>query len=436
VRVAAALLACALAACGGASGTISVSLVTAPNSTVLDGVTHLRMTLTTPHEVIEADRVDGSFSLALDVDAAGITGALVIEGFDGTGALVACGQSPPFPVSAITAHVAVYMAAPMSIAAAPMVLSPARTGVASAALAFGAAFAGGADATGAPSDAIAIYNAFDHTLTPQKAMPVPRTQLQIGVGLNASLFLYGGFDATHAATGNFVRFDASVTVGGSYADLGEQTSLPRAGELAVAIGPDHFLLTGMPVLDLDIGRVTARSDIASLPATAATTTTLDGSVVAVFVGPTGIVRFSDGAFSTLSTTPRVGAGIAPLPDNKFIIIGGGSSATDLTADALVVDALAGSVAPAAGILVTPRNHPGVAATGRHVVITGGVSAAGAPIGSTEIIDATSLAKVTTLTADPRGAPFAIAFPNDQVLIGGDTTPSSQLLLFTPPPPPH
>ena len=138
-----ALAALVLAGCAGSGGTVQVSLVTAPDAHVLDSVQKLRLTLTQPRQVVEATRSGSGFDLALEFDAVADSGALIVEGFDATGGLVACGQSPKFPVAAISARVAVYMAAPRSFGLAPVALGGARSQVAGTALPYGAVFAGG-----------------------------------------------------------------------------------------------------------------------------------------------------------------------------------------------------------------------------------------------------------------------------------------------------
>src|SRR5262249_46459162 len=117
----------ALCSCGGSGGTIQVSLVTAPDSHLLDAVQKLRVTLTQPRQVVVADRSGSGFDLALEFDAVTDSGALIVEGFDASGRLVACGQSPKFPVAGVSARVAVYLAAPISIALAPVALGGARS---------------------------------------------------------------------------------------------------------------------------------------------------------------------------------------------------------------------------------------------------------------------------------------------------------------------
>ena len=77
-RPAGALAVAALCACSGTTGTVTVTLATAPDSHVLDGVQTLRLTIVPtgggPHQVIEATRTNGGFNLALDLEASGTAG--------------------------------------------------------------------------------------------------------------------------------------------------------------------------------------------------------------------------------------------------------------------------------------------------------------------------------------------------------------------------
>ena len=146
-----------LAACQGETRLLSVSLVTAPDDTVLATATHARVTLTSPRTVVEGDRTADGFALDLEVPADGGSGALYVEAFDANGDLVAVGQSPPFPVAAIEAEVAIYLAPPLSMHLAPATLSPARTDLAIAALSYGAIIAGGVDDLGGPVAALELF---------------------------------------------------------------------------------------------------------------------------------------------------------------------------------------------------------------------------------------------------------------------------------------
>lgn len=416
----------ALAACAGTTGTIRLDLATAPGSHLLDGVERLRVTLTEPHQVVEATRTARGFELALEVDAGESAGALIVEGFDAAGARIACGQSPRFPVTGITAHIVVYVAPPSSIALAPVALGAARSEVAAAPLAYGAVIAGGLEA-GAPSAAIAVYNAFDHTLADGRALPAPRAGLAIAAGSAGGVYLFGGTGPDGAPTGTLWRFDTTVPDHGEYRTVTDQAGYARAGQLMVAIGPEHFLITGAPPLELDAGTLSARGDVAGLPAAGAPVGPGDSSPTAIFAGA-ALVRFRGGSFDTLSADGRSDAAATTLPDGRVAVIGGAAT------DALVIDGATGAVTTVPGALSTPRIRPAIATTSRHVVVAGGSDGHGAPIASADVLDARTLTRLATPAMLPRTGGFAVALPDDQVLLGGGVPASPALELFTPEPP--
>ena len=396
------------------SGTISLGLTTAPGSTLLDNITHLRVTLTNPRQVVEADRTPTGFAITLDVEANGEPGAIVVEGFDANGGLVAAGQSPEFGVAAVDARIVVYMNVPLEIGAAPVSLD--RKHISSAPLTtYGALFAGGRNADDTPSDAIAIYNAYDHTLTGGKAMPAPRDGIVVAPGSNGAVFLYGGVDAGSNETGTYWLFDTRPSPGGAYIDLGDHPGLTRAAATAIPVGVDRFVLTGAPPIDLQGQNVNARGDVAALTNGASTFKGTTHTALALDADG-NIVRFVNNAVDSISVTPHPGATITSLPDGRFIVVGG--TATDH--DLIVIDGTTGI----ANALTTVLPHPTaiVAATKRHVLLI--------TPPSIEILDGTSLGSIGMRDA-PQNATTAIALPNDQVLILSE---GGGLSLFTPPPP--
>jgi hypothetical protein len=428
---AAAALALALAACSGTTGTLQVALTTAPGSHLLDAVERLRLTVTSPHQVVEAVRSGGGFVLALDLDATGSSGALIVEGFDGDGALVACGQSPRFPVAAINAGIVVFMAAPRSIAHAPLSLPAPLSEVSGSALDYGAVLAGGRDPAGAPSTAIAVYNAYDHSLKIGAALPAARAGLAVATGASGGVYLFGGTGPDGNPTGTLWRFDTTVSDHGAYTATSEDAAFARTAQLIVPVGAEHFLITGQPALTLDRGALAARSDVTALPPVGAPGAPTDGTPTAIFAGPQ-LVRFRQEAFDTLTGTGRSNATAASLPDGRVVVIGGGEP---LTGDALVIDGATGEVTAVPGALAAPRNRPSIAATSRYVVVAGGTDAAGAPIATAELLDAQTLAHVATLPILARTGMVAIALPSDQVLLAGGAPASDAIELFTPEPPP-
>ena len=114
----------------------------------------------------------------------------------------------------------------------------------------------------------------------------------------------------------------------------------------------------------------------------------------------------------------------------MVFFGGGEPASR---DAIVVDG-DGVVTVLPDALATPRARPTIAATGRHLLVAGGSDASGAPVASAELFDVTTLAPLAVLPMLARSGGFAIALPNDQILLGGGAPAAATLELFTPEPP--
>jgi len=408
----------ALAACESTTGTVRVELATAPGSTVMDAVETLRLSLTDPPETEEAQRgSDGTFDVSLSFPAEGQITAILVEGLDASGALVATGASPPFSLGPTNARVVIYVAAPLSIAPAPVALGPAREGVSAVALPYGALFAGGRDAAGAASDAIAIYNVYDHTIAGGLAMPIKRSEVTLAASTSGLVYVLGGKGEAGTEVATLLAFNTTVAPSGVWINLGEQPSFARAGEHAVAIGPDRFLVSGAPPGELAGGELAPRTDIASLPAAGASVISTDGARTALFAGASSLIRFRDDRFETLAGSGAAVAGVATT--GKLVVIGTGT-------DAALVDAASGGIEPHPGVLSAARTAPAVAATDRYVVVAGG--------GTADILDARTLARLSTVAVAPRTGARAIALPNGQVLIAGGAPATDLIELFTPPPP--
>ncbi len=423
-----------VAACQGQNGTINLDLTTAPGSTLLASVTHLRLTLV-EHGVVEdtMQNAGGGFDLSISLPANGEGDRLLLEGFDAGENLIATGTSPPFLLGPTEARIVIYVAAPMSIGPAPVALAPARSGVSGVILPYGALFAGGRDAGGAPSAALAVYNDYDHTLAGGMANPIPRADFAIAATAANGVLLIGGTGTDGNPVPTVQGFDTTVQPAGAYTTIGEYPGFARVGEIAVPIGGDHFLLTGSPPAEYVGGQLAARSEIAALPNVGATTIPTDGIRTSVFVGAAGILRFRADRFDTLAAAGRARAAITDLPATGKLVIAGGGTATVPTADVLVVDPSTGVIEVHPNVLVTPRFSPAIAATARYVVIAGGTDAADLPIGTAEILDGTTLAPIAILPTAPRAKPLAFRLSNGQVLIAGGLSATDLLELFTPPP---
>lgn len=422
----------AFAACGGESGLVQVSLTTSPGSTLLDSVQTLTLEVTNPRQVMTAERSGDGFEIAIEFPATGSSAALIVEGFDADGALVATGATPRFALGGIDGRVVVYMATPYTVGVAPAALAVARSEPGSATLPYGAIFIGGRVAGGAVNDAVEIYNAFDHSLVSGLPLPAARAAASVTAG-STGVYVFGGIDSAGVAAATLWRFDTTVMPTGAYFEIGDKSGFARAGETFIPLGNEQFLLTGTPpaqFLPL-AGSLTARSELDSLPAAAATTAASDGVATTIFAGATSIVRYRNNQFDVLPLGGRTGAAAVPLAGGRVAVVCG-------TTEAQRIDATTGTGELVPGVPTVAKTGCAAAATGRHVVIAGGTTAAGVDA-AVEVFDAATLALVaTTALTIPRTGAIALTLPNDQILIAGgvDATgaPTAVLELFTPPAP--
>ncbi len=419
-------LVAAVAGCNGTTGTVQLELTTAPSSTLLDGVQRLRVTITDPLDVVEAHRTDSGFDLVLEVEATGVAGSLIVEGFDAGDSLIATGSSPPFAVSAINAHVVVYMATPLSIAPSPSPLPAARIGVASTPLTFGFGIAGGEDATGVRTDSLFIYNVFDHSLAAGLPMPAAKSFQIITTASNNGIYLFGGLGTDGAPTGSAWRFDTNSKPNGAYAVQADHVELARSGTVAVPIDPEKALITGTPPFDLLFGTPAARTDLATLEPSGAAAT-FNNKTIALFAG-NPIVRFQNNVFDTVAIAADPLSTAVALPDGRIVFAGGASAAI-----LQVIDPATGA-ASSPGVLSTVRSQPAVAVTDRFLVVAGGLDATAVPIATADVFDATSLRLVATIPCFARSGAHAMPLPNGQVAIVGGEPANDLIELFTPPPP--
>jgi hypothetical protein len=431
----AALLAAVLAAgCEGTVGTVVVDLTTAPGSTVLDPVQRLKLRLTNPPQVEEATRdSDGTFDLTLSFAADGDVGSLIVEGYDNADTLVATGVSPPFTLGPTDARVVIYIAAPLSVAPAPVPSGPPRSGIAGVAMPYGVLFAGGRDAAGVPSDSVTIYNIYDHTLAGGLPMPIKRADFAIGAASNGLVYLIGGVGTDGSQVATLESFNTTVSPAGAWRTISEQPTFARSGEIAVPIGPDRFLVSGTPAGELAAGELAPRTEIATLPAAGASVIPRDAIRTALFVGEIGVLRFRSDHFDTLATPGRARASVAAVPaTGKLAIVGGGPPGAPLR-DIVIIDPATGVAEPHANALTTARYAPAVAGTDRYLVVAGGTDAADAPVATAEIFDATTLAPLATVAIAARAGALAFTLPNGQVLIAGGSPATDLIELFTPAP---
>jgi hypothetical protein len=421
------------------TGTISVSLVESPSSTLLDGVQTLQLTLTDPLTTETATRVGSGFAISISVDANESAGQLIAEGMNAGGNVIAVGESPLFPVDALDASIAIFMAPPNSVTASTVVLDPAVDEVGVGQLSYGIVFAGGRDASGAPTDVVTIYDAYSQAAEQGTALPAARAGLAIGVEAGTYVFMFGGTDASGSAQANDWYFDTSASSAGVFSDFGAKTGFERTGQTMVEVDADDFMMSGAPPAELsDLSGVpTARTDVSSLPAAAAATTGSDGNFEAIFVDGSAVTRYRDtsDAFDTLTApgVARDGASLVALPTELIGVFCGGS-------DAATIDPISGAVVDVPGVPSVPRaSGCAVAATDQILVIAGGMLADGSGVATTvEIFDAVTLAPIATAPlVVPRTNATAVPLGNGQIVIaGGDDqtgAPIATVELVTPMP---
>jgi hypothetical protein len=305
----------------------------------------------------------------------------------------------------------------------PAALAPARSRPSVAALGYGAVLAGGVDAGGAPSSAIQIYNAYDHSLAAGGPMPEARTGVTLAVTANNSVYLFGGTGPGGTPTGTLWLFDTTIPPAGRYSDLGNAPQLARAGQLAVPTGGNSYLITGAPPIQLAGSQLTEPAGIAAI-SSGASVTGADRAITTVAVDEaTGeLLRFRGAGPAPLGAQQKGGVAVA-LTGGRIAVIGGAATPRD----AILVDAATGGLTPVPGALTEAYAALAAAATPRFVVVAG--VRAGGGTTQIEVLDAATL--------EPRHAEVindeitaAVALPNEQVLLAG-----AVLRLFTPPPPP-
>jgi len=446
----AALLGAALLGACGTSGTIDITPVTAPGSTVLDDVEHVRLVLSNPYTVIEADRGPNGFDLAIDVLAEGPSGEILLEGFDADGDLVAYGRTPPLPIAAIDASITIYVAGPQTLAEAPVTLGVARSEIGAAVLEYGVLLAGGRDADGAPTRQLAVYNAYDHDLQAGADLPEARAGASVGTGVTGYAYLFGGEDADGDPRGQLWRFDTTVAPSGLWLEGDDEADLARTGEAIAPLGSDAFLITGAPPvlvegLLLRTTPIEPPPDLRGKAATVQRTEDPGAPIYTVVVGSgagaTGIMTFSNGRFEE-ETGPadaeRTGHGVAATVADQVLVIGG-ADGTGLLASAIRCDPGLGTFIGIPDVLGTPRTDAAVAATGTLLVVAGGRDAAGEVVADIEVFDLETLARIATIPMlVPRAGAIATPLPNQQVLIVGGLdaagAPVDVIELYTPAPP--
>ncbi len=445
VRTATVITGAALGAvgCGGATGTFSLELVTAPGSTVLDDLARARLTLSLPYRRVETTRdTDGKFHLSIDVPADGPAGQVTFEGLDDAGTVVAWGRSGVLPIAAVDAAVAIYVAAPQTLAAAPVALDPPRTEIGVARFGFGVLLVGGAGAGGTPLDVVDLYDVYAHELDRGEAAPGARAGAAVGAGVSGYAYVFGGRGPA-GTTGTFWRFDATVAPAGQWLPIADDPLLSRSGAVAAPVRTETFVVTGDPPLFMD-GLSLSATALASGPALAGTATSvqLNDAIYTVVVGDgtgaDGLVRIGPQGITQhagVASARRVGHGAVGTRDAGVLVLGGAVGGV-LTPTAIFARPVAGLFDELDSMLATPRTGAAMAANGDVAIIAGGRDAGGALLTDAEVIDLTTLARLATIPmVVPRTGAVAASLVTGQILVLGGVddsgAPVGTIEIYTP-----
>ena len=449
-RTAALAMAALLCACEGAIGTISVAIVTAPESTVMDEVVRGRLTLSNPLTVVEAD-VDAGGHLLLDLEvvAEGPSSILTFEGFDAADQLVALGHSPALPIASVDAEIALYVATPLSLAAAPVVLEPPRSELGVTTLGYGTIYIGGRNRAGSAVSDVNLYNVYDHAFQIGDSLPEPRTQPTLMTGANGQIYIFGGRDIREELSAVLWRFDTNVAPAGFYDTLRSDASLVRAGAAAAPLGQDTFLVTGDPLIVIE-GLSDLASAVDNAPALAGTATTFYTADIPTTLftgsgaGSTFATTYVGAQFSEVAAAPaelnRSGHSAVVLADGDILIVGGDIDGLP-AASAVRYDIATREFSVISALLAVPRTGAAIATTPNYLVVAGGLDAEGALVADAEVFTSDSLSPVASLPmVVPRVGAVATNLGNQQVIIVGgsdaDGTAVEVVELFTPPAPGH
>ncbi len=424
-----AVLAAVLGACNASTGVLTLELTTAPGSDLLSRIDRLRLTLSHPAATFEATRTASGLDLAFEIEAVESDGVLSMEAFDGSGELLAVGQSPPFPLAGTDGAVVIYMAPPYSILQGPVDLSPARWRVAGAPLVFGAVLTGG-DVDGEISASMTIYNVYNHTFAKGADMPMPRSNVTLAANDSGGIYILGGTDEQSGPTSTLYRFQSNIAPAGVYSDLGAHPGLESQGQRAIALGPDRFFVTGAQPALISDSTITPIDGLGDVPPVATAATTRDGEPLAAYVDASLGVGYYTASGESDAFSAGEGSHIVAGPTPGTATTLGGSR------NAYIVDLEARTATLHPDVLSVARRLPTVTRTARHILVANGFAEDSTLIPSADILDAKTLALLATVPLYPRAFAVAVPMTNGQILIAGGESPNEPptglVELFTPP----
>jgi hypothetical protein len=432
----------AVAGCGGVHGTLEVELVGAPGSDLLAAVQAARLHLDGQDAHVEVQRSPGQpLRLALDIAAVDRLGAVIFEGLDATGQLIAVGRTPPLPLSAIDGRLRLFVAAPLSVSPAPVELGSARTALGAAITPDGAVLAGGQTVDGTASDEFTWYSAYQHQLFDRPPLPEARSRPVVAADPHGHVYLLGGIDRLGIPRASAWRFAPDGQTG-RFQQLASDEAWARAGEPVTALGDRLFLVAGGPPLLID-GASAAITPLEAAPALSGTLVTVrdaDGDqVLAIGLGngSTGALLGDTERFVELPAPASVARRdhcAVVLPGGQVLVTGGRVTDAPLRS-AVLYDPASRSFTELTEFLARPRAELFCAVSSDLLFVGGGVALDGQLLAEAELFDPHTLQPLGSAALHPRRAATALVLPSQHVLIAGGIDaagrPVTILELFTP-----
>jgi hypothetical protein len=478
-------LALALAACGGKSGTISLSLVVSPADNPFSQAANVRFTLPTDQcamktptvqtDAIKNGTVDVSFDQSPDSNC---IVPILVELLDAGGTSIAWGMTPALQLAPVDqpgsgAAIRVFIARPGTVLPAPDSMKSPRTEFATAYVTqLGAVFFGGRTTDGSVLPDVALYSIYSHSIVDEAdQIPWLAQARADGVAVSATGYkaiVFGGSQAGGIGMHGMPLASAEIfdsglasvanpSVGAISGDTVDARSAPNVsvfgnGSLMVAGGADGngAPLSSALVISTDTSpRVTAigamqapRLGAACAPAKFpdADGVVCFGGLVVGSVQPVAerLTGTSFAAYDMNMPKNRVGAIATPLGDGRVLFTGGhDDTGTTLDSAFVIQPTLPATVMAVPALLSTPRDgHSATRLPNGDVLVCGGGPAGGMPSQSCDLIDGVALQrKATVMLGTPRRDHAAVLLETGNVLIAGGTgsdgKPLQQLEIFTP-----
>lgn len=426
--------------CGGNDDIVPFTLLTPEGQDTFQGVSEVRLTFGDKTKTQSLSGPGDSFELEMELKL-GTAGPVVFEGLSDGGAVICRGQSPDITAYPTAETLALFVSRVGTFGRAPVEAPVSATAMAMANYTVAdwddtaeddlnaTIWFGGKTTDATLSTEPFYYDAYFHETYPLAELPQPRTHMA-AMNIDSGYFLlFGGVTEAGELSG---RLDIMLpgTYGFTYlsdADYGLD-KVPRAEARVVPIGPYPALLQGydMRVLNSFMvvgGRSTEGAACDYLHFVAAYNTgTYDWTVTAEQRPLAGCRR------GHTATRTKTSSSTSAAPEIIVLIYGGGDSGDPVAETVTLaptqpdVDTIDwgydDATALAAGPMIT--GHAAVTLADRRILILGGSTADGTPVGDGVLYDPDdgSFTPLPDLLATPRWGHTALRLGDELIVAGG------------------